>query len=188
MKVKLQNVRLAFASIFAPKTVGGADGEARFSAAFPIEPGSKNAKALSDAIQSVASEKWGKKYEAVLAELEKKGRVCYREEPLSKDGEIYDGFEDMYSLNASNKARPTVVDRDRTPLTEKDGRPYSGCYVTAIVDVWAQDNSYGKRVNATLSGLQFVRDGEAFGGSAPAKSDDFDDLGDFEDDDDDDLA
>jgi len=69
-----------------------------------------------------------------------------------------------------------VVDRDRTPLVAADGKPYAGCYVTAIVELWPQDNQYGRRINATLSGVQFERDGDAFGGSAPASADDFDDL------------
>lgn len=33
-----------------------------------------------------------------------------------------------------------------------------------MVEFWAQDNNYGKRVNATLLGVQFVRDGAAFAG------------------------
>lgn len=177
MKVKLENVRLAFAALFEPKTVGG-EGDPRFSAAFPIEPGSANAKRLDEAVKAVAAEKWGKKADGILDELRKKGRISYRQEPLSKDGEVYDGFEDMHSLNASNKVRPLVIDRDRTPLTAQDGKPYSGCYVYATVDVWAQDNSFGKRVNATLTGVQFCRDGDAFGGATTAKQDDFDDLAD----------
>ena len=73
-----------------------------------------------------------------------------------------------------------LVEFDRSPLTETDGRPYSGCYVVAIVELWAQDNSWGKRVNATLKGVQFFADGEAFSGGTPASAGDFDDLGAFD--------
>ena len=60
-----------------------------------------------------------------------------------------------------------------------DGRPYAGCIVNGQVDVWAQDNpEFGRRINAELTGVQFVRDGEAFSGGAPAKPDDFDDVAD----------
>jgi len=183
MKVKLQNVRICFPALFEPKTVGG-EGEPRFSAAFVIEPESANAKALEVAVQTVADERWKSKAAGVLTELRKKGRVCYRKEPLAKDGEVYDGFEDMHSLNASNKTRPLVIDRDKSPLTAQDGRPYGGCYVNVTVDVWAQDNSYGKRVNAALSGVQFSKDGDSFGGGAPAKASEFEDLGDGADSDD----
>ncbi|MNP47458.1 hypothetical protein D3C76_1415120 [compost metagenome] len=71
------------------------------------------------------------------------------------------------------------MDRDRTQLTAQEGKPYSGCYVNVIVDIWAQDNSYGKRINAQLQGIQFVRDGEAFsGGGTSADASDFEEIAD----------
>ena len=89
---------------------------------------------------------------------------------------MYDGFEGMHTFNATNKVRPLVIDSNKTPLTAADGKPYAGCYVDVIVEFWAQDNSYGKRVNATLSGVQFRADGDAFSGGRPASTDEFDDL------------
>jgi hypothetical protein len=86
----------------------------------------------------------------------------------------------MHAVNAGqgeSKGRPLVIDRNRDPLTAADGKPYSGCYVNVSIDVWAQDNKYGKRINAQLKGIQFVRDGDAFGGGAPASPDEFEDLG-----------
>ncbi len=88
----------------------------------------------------------------------------------------------MHSLNASNKARPLVLDRDKTPLTAADGKPYSGSYMNVSLEIWAQDNNFGKRINATLKGVQFVGDGDSFGGGAPASPDDFEDLAVGEDD------
>ncbi len=181
MKVLIKDVRGAFLSLFEAKTVGG-EGDPRYSGAFVIEPGSANAKALAAALVAVAKEKWAAKADGVLKDLKSKGRVCYREEPLSKDGEVYEGFEGMHSLNASNKARPLVLDRDKTPLTAADGKPYSGSYTNVSLEIWAQDNNFGKRINATLKGVQFVRDGDSFGGGAPASPDDFEDLAVGEDD------
>ncbi|WP_244126983.1 ssDNA-binding protein, partial [Xylella fastidiosa] len=65
---------------------------------------------------------------------------------------------------------------DRTPLAAQDGRPYAGCYVNANIELWAQDNNYGKRINASLGGVQFLRDGEAFAGGGVASVEDFEDL------------
>lgn len=175
MKVKLKKVRLSFPSLFIPKAIAGGDGM-RYSAAFAIEPESENHKTLAEAIHKAASEKWGAKAAAILKDLKGKGRVGYREEPLANsEGEIYDGFEGMHALNASNKIRPLVIDRDLSPLAEDDGRPYAGCYVNVSLDCWAQDNQYGKRINFTLSGVQFAADGEAFGGGRPASPGDFED-------------
>ena len=33
----------------------------------------------------------------------------------------------------------------------------------ASIDLWAQDNKYGKRINASLTHVQFVKDGDQFG-------------------------
>lgn len=175
--VKIQNVRISFPNLFEAKAING-EGDPRFSAAFVIEPGSANHKALVAAMDAVAKEKWGAKAAGILQELKGKGRVAFKEAPLSKDGEVYDGFEGMFSLNASNVARVPVIDRDTTPLTPADGKPYGGCYVDCSVDLWAQDNSWGKRINAKLRWVQFRADGDAFSGGAPVSQDEFEAIGD----------
>ena len=63
----------------------------------------------------------------------------------------------------STKKRPLVITRDKTPITEEDNLVYGGCYVHGIVSLWAQNNGFGKRINAQLDGVQFVKDGEPFG-------------------------
>lgn len=177
MKVKLINVRLAFANVFEAKAHAGG-GEPTFSAAFPIEPGSANAQTIAEAVGAVAVEKWKDKAKAIIDELKSKDRMCYRTYGLSKDGTVYQGFEDMYSLSASNKVRPRLFNKDKSPIVREDGILYSGCFVNAIVDIWAQQNDFGRRINATLAGLQFVADGDRFGGGTVASEDDFDVLDD----------
>lgn len=65
--------------------------------------------------------------------------------------------------------------RDRLLLTVTAGRPYSGCYVNATITIFAYDNQ-GKGISASLGGVQFFRDGDAFAGGGVASEDDFDDL------------
>lgn len=174
MKVALSSVRGAFLHLFQPQE-SNLGGEPKYNGTFIVEPGSANAKILAKAVEQVAKEKWGEKASGILAQLRKGDKVCYREEPkVNQSGDVYDGFEDAHWVSAGDKVRPTVVDRDKSPLTQADGKPYSGCYVNVILDVWAQDNAFGKRVNASLKGVQFVKDGDAFGGGAPASADEFD--------------
>ena len=78
------------------------------------------------------------------------------------------------------KKRPTLVNRDKTPIVEEDGILYAGCYVNVSIDLWVMDNSYGKKVLASLNAIQFVRDGEAFG----TKSEGADCFSSLDDDDD----
>ncbi len=176
-KVMLKNVRLAFPSLFEAKAIG--DGKPRFSAAFPILPNSENAKACEAAMVEAAKEKWKDKAPLILAELIKKDRVAFKKFALSKDGVVYEGFNDMYTVNAANKVRPLVLNNDKTPLTEADGKVYAGCYVYAQIEFYAQDNKdpgIGKRINGVLKGVQFYRDGDAFSGGTPASPDEFETL------------
>ena len=76
----------------------------------------------------------------------------------------------------ANNKRPKVIDRDKTPITEEDNKLYSGCYVNAVVDLWVMNNTYGKRVNANLLGVQFYKDGDTFESGSTADDDDFDDF------------
>lgn len=170
MRIMLTKVRLAFADIFKARAI--LDSEPRFSATFLISKTDPQIKAIEKDIEQIAKEKWGDKAPTTLKQLYASSRVAF----YDGDDKDYDGFSDMMAINASNKIRPSIVDRDKTILAEEDGRPYSGCYVNAIVDIWAQDNKYGKRINATLSGVQFVEHGDAFSGGRPASSDEFEDL------------
>jgi hypothetical protein len=172
MKIKLNNVRLSFAQLFEAKTVNG-EGKPAFSASFLIEPKDPQVAAINAAIEAVAKDKWGAKAEANLKAMRTADKTCLHSGDLKAN---YDGFEGMLFISARNPLRPLVIDVDKTPLLAEHGKPYSGCYVNASVELWAQDNNYGKRVNATLMGVQFYKDGESFSGGGTGSEDDFEDL------------
>jgi hypothetical protein len=174
MKLKLNNVRLAFAkNLFEAGTVAG-EGKPAFSCTFLISPDDAQIKTINAAIEQVAQEKWGAKAAATLKQIKAQDKTCLHDGDLKAN---YAGFEGNMYIGARNPLRPTVLDRDKTPLVAADGKPYSGCFVHAVLELWVQDNQYGKRVNATLMGVQFAGDGEAFGGgSSVASEDDFDDV------------
>ena len=168
-RLMLKSVRLAFPALIEPSSYG--EGEPAYSATLIMDP--DQAEAVDKALAAVAKDKWGAKADAQLKALRASGKVCLRDGDEKAE---YDGFEGKMFVAARSKTRPTVVDGQRNPLTERDGRIYAGCYVNASIEIWAQDNAYGKRVNATLRGIQFVRDGEAFGGGRPAAADEFDEI------------
>lgn len=174
MKIRLQNVRLAFPALFQPQTVANGEGDPAYSATFILEGRHPQIKEIKAAMADIAKQKWGAKADSTLTLLEKQGKTALHDGDLKSN---YAGFAGNCYVSARNKTRPTVVDRDRTPLTAADGKPYGGCYVNAVVELWAQDNQYGKRINASLGGVQFFKDGESFGGgSSVVDADDFDDL------------
>ena len=125
------------------------------------------------AIKQIATDKWGAKAADYLQDLIRADRVALH------DGDFksrYAGYADHYYINASNKVRPKVVDQKAAPLNQIDGKPYGGCYVNASIELWIQDNKYGKRINASLRGVQFVKDGEPFSGGGVAADDEFEAL------------
>lgn len=172
MKIKLANVRLAFPQLFEAKTVNG-EGEPAFSATFLLGADHPAVAALRAAFETVGKDKWGAKWATVKKEIEAKDRLALHDGDTKAD---YAGFEGNFFVSARNKTRPLVIDRDKSPLTAADGRPYAGCYVHASIELWCQDNAYGKRINASLRGVQFYKDGDAFAGGGAASEDEFDDI------------
>lgn len=174
MKLKLSNVRLAFPALFEAKTVNG-EGKPAFSASFIIDPKDAQIKAINAGIDEVAKAKWGAKADAVLKSMRATDKVCLHDGDLK---EQYEGYAGNLYVSTRSPTRPLVINTDKSPLTEQDGMPYAGCYVNASIELWAQDNNYGKRVNASLRGVQFVKDGDAFAGGGAANEDEFDDIAD----------
>lgn len=162
-KIKLQNVRLSFPSLFRKAVFEGS--ETKYEATFLLdkEKHADTIKELKAAISKrIKDDLKGAKLSA--------DRICL------KDGDDFDyaGYAGHMSFKASNNKRPLIIDRDRTPLTEDDERLYAGCYVNAVVELWVQNNGFGKRINANLLGVQFFKDGEPFADGESASQDDFD--------------
>ena len=164
MAITIKNARLSFPSLFKKAVFDGKEGKYEATLLFP----------KSDTAT----------YEKITAEIEKikkdnKNAKVGADKIFIKDGDDseYDGCEGMWMVKASNNKRPTVINRDKTPLVEEDEVLYAGCYVNAIIDGWFQNNQFGKRVNANLLGVQFVKDGQPLGdGAKTADVDDFDDI------------
>jgi hypothetical protein len=172
LKFKLKGVRLAFPSLFEPREFQG-DGKFKYSAALLIDPADPQVATINKMIDACGEEKWGAKSAAIVKTLRATDKTFLHDGNLKSQ---FDGYEGMLYLSAANTLKPTVVDVDRTPLTAKDGKPYSGCYVNVVLEPWAQDNSAGRRINLTLFGCQFLRDGDRFVGGGVADESDFDDL------------
>lgn len=184
MIIMLKDVRLAFPNLWkmsAPAGVGGqGPGQLAFSASFILPRNHAQIAEIEKAIAAAAREKWGAKAEPMLRALKQADKVCLHNGDLKAQ---YDGFEGNLYVSTRTQKRPSVFDNTKDPATsewvalkEEDGKPYAGCYVNASVAIWAQENGFGKRVNAELRGVQFLRDGDRFGGGAGAAgSDEFSD-------------
>jgi len=175
-KIKLQGVRLSFPSLFRKAEFNGE--KTKHEATFMLHK-ERDADKISEIKKAIQAK--------IKEDL--KGAKVPSDKICLKDGDESgrDEYEGHYTLKAANSKRPKVIDRDKTPLTEDDDKPYSGCYVNAVIDLWAMNNQYGKRVNANLLGVQFYKDGEPFESGSVADEDDFDDFEVGDDDDDFDI-
>lgn len=171
MKYTLKNVRLSFPSLFQKAKFNGVETKYEATLLLDKEAHADIIKELQKGIaEKIKTDLKGAKLGA--------DKICLRD----GDDTSYDGYEGCMTFKAANNKRPLVIDRDKTPLTEEDGKIYSGCYVNAIVELWSQNNEYGKRINGNLLGVQFFRDGEAFASSGEtAGVDDFESLNDDSD-------
>lgn len=162
-KVKMQNVRLSFPSVFQHGTFGG-ESTGKFEATFILDK--------VDHADLIASIK------AQIKKLMDESKIKVGSDKIClKDGDELGRpeMEGKYTIKASTKKRPLVINRDKSPITEDDNIIYAGCHVHGIVSLWAQNNNYGKRINAQLDGIQFFKDGEAFGDGGVSVSE-FDDF------------
>jgi hypothetical protein len=170
--IALKNARLSFPHLFDPRPFRQGQ-TPNFQASFLLDPSDKKHAKIIKAIKKTAKQLAEEHFKTIP-----KGMLyCFGD----GDDKEYDGYEGQFYLSSTNKTRPTVVDRDRTPLVAEDGKPYAGCFVNGSITLWVQDNEYGKRINANLRAVQFVKDGEAFGVKPVDASEEFADL---EDDDD----
>ncbi len=169
--VRLNNVRLSFAQGLFDAQAIEAGSIPKFNCHFVFPSDHECLKKLQEAVVAAAQAKWPNSWQTVIKQLQSADRICVHDGALKADKPYGSAYGGNFFVAASNEIRPTVVDcvagpdgRAR-PLTKADGKPYSGCYVNAEVDIWPQDNKWGKRINATLMGVQFLRDGPRLAGS-----------------------
>lgn len=164
--IKLESVRLSFPHLWTAHAMEEGQ-EAKFGAAF-IMDNTKHAKVISlieKTVERLALDHFKKKVNF---------KTCLRDGNDKADKEGYgDG---VMFITASSKVRRPVVDRQVNPVAEADGVIYAGCYVNATIRLWVQDNKWGKRVNAELRAVQFVKDGESFGAAQVNAEDEFKSL------------
>lgn len=184
MEVFLNDVRLSFADLrkrgLPPKDKPTEPG--KFGCHGIFEKESQAHQRLREAIVAVAKEAWKDNWQNVIGAMEK-DKKCLREgdKNLDKNGKQRDEYKGKMYVKASNpNPVPLVAAIAKNPdgswniLPESSGKPYGGCYVNLKLDVYAS-TKHGNAVHASLLAVQFVRDGDAFGG-APATADGFENV------------
>ena len=154
MNITLNNVRLSFPALWEPRKGPDANSKASYQAAFLLDKKDNAADiaAVKAAIAAITKETFKGKQPP---------KICLREGSEKPDLEGYG--ESVMFINARSDKRPHVIGRKMEAIGPDDGIVYAGCYVNATIRLWGQDNNYGKRINAQLRAIQFVKKGDAFG-------------------------
>jgi hypothetical protein len=154
MNVTLNNVRLSFPALWEPRKGPDANSKASYQAAFLLDKKDNAADiaAVKAAIAAITKETFKGKQPP---------KIALRDGSEKPDLEGYG--DDVMFINARSDKRPHVIGRKMEAIGPDDGIVYAGCYVNATIRLWGQDNQYGKRINAQLRAIQFVKKGDAFG-------------------------
>lgn len=163
----VKNVILSYPHLFEPWGMAGS--KAKYSAKFllPRDERKDDINKILSYLQSLAVEKFKQK--------------CAATNLFLRDGQLTGKDDDapFFSISASDTHRPQVVDRDRSVLYPEDAdeKMYPGAIVNVHIKPWVQDNQYGRKVNANLLAVQFVRDGERLAAARSVDpNDSFDDI------------
>lgn len=163
-KIKLYNVRLSFPVLTSPRAFAPGQ-QPKYQATFLLDPTDTSHAKMIKEIKSEANR---------IAKEHFKGKVphgiklCFGMAEDHPTKSQYAGYEDMFYIATSSTDAPVLADEQKRELDAADNKFYAGCYVNTIPTLWVQDNQYGKRINANLRIVQFVRDGEAFSSYSPA--------------------
>jgi hypothetical protein len=166
--IRLNNVRLSFPSLKAPKasTSGGA---LKYRAAFLMAPDSEAAAELQQLIQKVANDEWGTNATVALQIIaaDKKLR-CYGQGDTkisTKTGKPYEGYAGQFFVEGLSDIPVGMFDENQQPVDNMTmGVKFQGGdYVDGLIRLWAQDNQHGKAIRAELVGVKFNEEGPHFG-------------------------
>lgn len=168
--ILIENGRLSFDDLYEP-TASVKDGKLQYRACILIDPntdvGKRNIKKIENAIRLAELEK----FKRSPVEYKSDDRRCFfdgEECKSQKTGEVYSGYEGMKMLRALNQKRPAIVNRDaQTPIYAEDNVTYAGCYCNFFIRIYCVSGADkgGNGCYASLETVQFVKDGEPFGGA-----------------------
>lgn len=189
-RVTLEMVRTSYFKGFV-KTKSTAEGKEAYRSNFLIEEGSKffkkNIKKLDAMIEQLEEANGWKP--GTYEKLDRTRKSYFGVgEYTNSEGDVPSGYENAAAVKGSNANRIRIVDRDgKTPIHEDDDRIASGDYVNVVLSFYAQTkkDKGGKGVFCTIEGIQFVKEGERFGGGG-LRDGEFGDLGDDDEGDEDD--
>lgn len=174
--ILVKNVILSYPHLFSP--YGQGTETKKFSAKFLMPKATHKADIalLGKLLGEMAMARWKQKLPMT--------NLCLKDGTLVAKN---DGDENYFILAASETTRPAVIDADKTPIaaSDADDKMYPGAVVNVLIRPWEQDNTYGKKINANLLAVQYVKKGERLAAARTVDTDSvFEDVSGFDDEED----
>lgn len=165
-KVVTGKVRFCYANVFEPTSMNEGD-TPKYNVCILISKDDK--KTLDKIAKAIEAAKQAGK--AKIAD--KSGKIPSTLKTPLRDGDEERGddpaFENCFFINANSTHKPSIVDRNLSPIMDRD-EFYSGCYGRASINFYAY-NVNSKGIAAGLNNLQKLEDGEPLAGGSTAEED-----------------
>lgn len=177
--IRISGVRFSYPHLKKPHKGDGDQGEAKFGVVGLLPK--KTHRAAKDLIKE--------RIEELLKENKVKSLASDKKFLRDGDQSGKAEHEGHYTVSARESRRPPLRNRDNSVVEPEDADEVfqPGYWGDILIRPWYQNNKFGKRVNAGLSSIQFVKKDEVFGEgrlSDEDLDDTFEDYGDPDDDDD----
>lgn len=167
--IKIENVRFSYphlAKPFAGKNDEGKTSTPKFGIVgmLPKKTHVKAKDLIVEAMNSILAA--NKDESGAPAKVGANKKFC-----RNGDDEEQESYAGHWIVSAREERRPSVRNKRGEVVSEPDkiaDMIYGGCWGSILIRPWFQDGKktgagYGKRINAGLVGVQFLRDDEAFG-------------------------
>tara|TARA_R110002050_G_scaffold4748_2_gene22691 strand:+ start:652 stop:1167 length:516 start_codon:yes stop_codon:yes gene_type:complete len=147
-ELMLKNVTCVFPHVFNPNTQFGPEGKREITLLLHKVNDLKQIQAIKKKITTLSSATKN----ALTADT-----ICLKDGDLSGRSEQF-GY---YAIKATSKAEVPIVNGLKKPITMFDQEIKGGDFVSCIIGLWLQDNTYGTRVNCNLLALQWLKKGDS---------------------------
>jgi len=182
VKLKLSNVRLHFLRLDKwryhkdkqPEVPG--TGTRSLSLVVAVESPEARARVLA-ALKDVCEEEFGNVAVAQFSAMKEGARLCVKSGEGYPDNPELAPFLCVSVSRKESKGLPEFRGPNMASITQEqfNSMANNGATGTAVISIWQQNNTWGKRINAELLGIQFGAQTEVWsGGGDSAMDEDFD--------------
>lgn len=170
-------VRFSYAKVFEPYAMNG--GDPKYSVSILIDKKDKTSLSAINSGIKEAIEAGKQRFGANFKPSKSKLPIHDGDEEKPED-DVYAG---CFYINAKNKNKPNIVNKNKQPIIDDEEAFYSGCFGRVTIEIYPyhHQDSGSKGVAASLGNIMKVKDGDRLGGGFVSADSDFEEFEAIED-------